>query len=154
MEDLEQLAEALYGDAAYEVVKSLTPAQKKAQFERRQAQVGLASNVLGLTAGAAALNSATRDFNAARRAKKGLAPKPVKVGRMANVKAKHAVALAGGALALQGANVAGDVVANRVLARASKVQKSDANNKLAEPRKIRLVRIGTGAALELSLIHI
>ena len=103
----------------------LTDAERKARRERTQARVGLASNVVGLTAATAATNTAARDFVNARRAARGLAPKAAKEGgrlaqALGRVKAKHAVGLAGAGLILQGSNTAGDVVANRVLARSAK----------------------------------
>jgi hypothetical protein len=107
----------------------LTPEQKAEQKRQRtQARVGLGSNVLGLTAGAAATGAALRDtrfgdekagklanriYNAGKRI-----PQPI-ARLTAKVTPKKAAMLAGGALALQAGNVGGDVVANRVLSRSA-----------------------------------
>jgi len=105
----------------------LTPEQKAEQKKNRlQARVGLGSNVLGLTAGAAATGAALRDERLAGggRIARGLhsvgskIPKPIQ--RLNDrLGAKGKAALAGGALALQAGNMGGDVVANRVLARSA-----------------------------------
>jgi hypothetical protein len=106
----------------------LTPEQKAEQKKQRtQARVGLGSNVLGLTAGAAATGAALKDtrFRDGGKIAQGLhsigrrIPAPIaRLNERLGVKGK--AALAGGALALQGGNMAGDVVANRVLARSAK----------------------------------
>lgn len=116
----------------------LTPEQKAEQKRNRtQARVGLASNALGLTAGAAATGAALRDerFEHGGRVAQRLfkigqkIPKPIqRLNDKLGTKGK--AALAGGALALQAGNIGGDVVANRVLARNAapapgKVKKSD-----------------------------
>lgn len=107
-----------------------TPDERKARRERTQARIGLASNVVGLTAAGAATNSAAREFNNARRKAAGLPEKEAGTGRLArglaHIKVKHAVGLAGAGLLLQATNTAGDVVANRVLARSAK-KPSDVN---------------------------
>lgn len=106
--------------------------QEKIQ-NRREARVGLASNVLGITAGTAALATASRNKafrtgsvadagpvtrRIASRSKGRIGPKGV--GRLVR-------AGAAGAVALQAANLGGDLIANRVLAREAqqKVRKSD-----------------------------
>lgn len=113
------------------VAKRETKAEK--ERNRNEARVGLASNILGITAGTAALatasrNKAFRSGNAAdagpvtrriiARSKGRIGPKGV--GRLVR-------AGAAGAVGLQAANLAGDLVANRVLARESqkKVSKVD-----------------------------
>jgi hypothetical protein len=158
------IAAALYGDGAWEIVKAktLTPAQQQAKRERTQAKVGLASNVVGLGAGIAGTASALRDdrfgpkknphggrlahgiYNAAKKI-----PEPIS-GRTGKVGA----ALAGGALGLQVANIAGDAVANRVLSRGAKdkpkklkpITKGFFKKKEAKDRpKAKLVRVGLAA---------
>lgn len=102
-----------------------------ARQERLQAQVGLASNILGLTAGGAALGSTMRDerlVEAARRSPNSLPGLLARAGKKipAPIAAwnkkmgwKGQAALATGAVGLQAANIGGDVVANRVLSRSA-----------------------------------
>jgi hypothetical protein len=131
---------ALFGDGTYELVEKMSPdgselhgaaaTTHKRKREKRQAQIGLASNVVGITAGAQGLYAANEDFKRknAEAHGKTYAPKVGAVGRLKPVKAykswaskpKNALILAGGAVALQGANLAGDAVANRVLSREAK----------------------------------
>lgn len=93
--------------------KRLTPEQKaEQQRQRTQARVGLASNVLGLGAGTAGLYAAAKDPALRKKIGTTVHTKPVKISGKTK-------ALAGGALALQAANIGGDVVANRVLARSA-----------------------------------
>ena len=103
----------------------------KEQRDRREAQIGLASNYVGLAAGTAGTGAAYSAYSNARREAKGLPPKEAgkvkaKVGRLVpkNV-ARHVTPkrAAGAALGLQVANVGGDVIANRVLGRSAKVEK-------------------------------
>jgi hypothetical protein len=106
----------------------LTKEQKAEQKKNRtQARVGLGSNVLGLTAGAAATGAALRDTRLKEGGKVAQRlyslgekiPKPIqRLNDRLGVKGK--AALAGGALALQAGNMGGDVVANRVLSRSAK----------------------------------
>jgi hypothetical protein len=130
-DDILSVAELLYGDGAWEISKALTQQQKR---ERTQARVGLASNVVGITAGTAGLGAALKDDRlkdggkVARRLYKvgtGIesAAKRTKAGsRYYNFvkKPKVAAGMAVGAVALQGANLAGDGVSNRVLSRSAK----------------------------------
>ena len=127
-----EVLEVLYGDGAYEITKAMTKEEKS---HRTQAQVGLASNVIGLAAGAAGTKEAYSAFQAARKEKKGIKPgtavgrvaKPWKI-KLNRASAKYAVPAAGAALGLQLANMGGDAVANRVLARGAKkkeVHKAD-----------------------------
>lgn len=105
----------------------LTPEQRAEQKKQRtQARVGLGSNVLGLTAGAAATGAALRDERLAGGGR--VAQRLYKIGQKIpkpiqrlndKLGAKGKAALAGGALALQAGNMGGDVVANRVLARSA-----------------------------------
>ena len=125
------VSELLYGDGAWEISKELTEKQK-----RTQARVGLASNVVGLTAGTAALAESYQKLGQVRNDKKfgqysGKHRVPeVPVGRFKKIlstkTAKYAVPLAAGGLALQAVNTGGDVVANRVLSRESKKKISKA----------------------------
>lgn len=111
--------------------------------QKRQAQVGLASNVVGIAAGTAALGQAgarAAEVRAAQKAGRKAEPGQfirsarwardnipgaakvagnAKVRRVARAATSpRAIAIgAGGALALQAANTGGDLVANRVLAR-------------------------------------
>lgn len=113
------------------VAKRETRAEK--ERNRNEARVGLASNVLGITAGTAALATASRNraFRSGSVADAGPVTRriinrskgrigPRGVGRLVR-------AGAAGAVGLQAANLAGDLVANRVLARESqkKVSKVD-----------------------------
>jgi hypothetical protein len=104
--------------------------KERARKNKRQAQVGLAGNIVGLTAGGAALMAAGKDkrldnagsvgraiqapYKAARRTKVG-----AKWAKFA-AKPKVAGSLALGAVGLQAVNTAGDIVGNRVLNREAK----------------------------------
>lgn len=121
-----------------------TPAEVQAKKQKRQAQVGLASNILGITAGGAALASAAKDdrfkeggkvarkIAAAGEKMPTLVPKKLRSG-------KGAAAMAGGALALQGANLAGDAVANRVLNREAKKKVEKRLTELANHRRMGVI---------------
>jgi hypothetical protein len=104
-----------------DIAKRETRAEK--ERNRNEARVGLASNILGITAGTAALATASRNKafrtgsvadagpvtrRIAQRSKGRIGPKGV--GRLVR-------AGAAGAVALQAANLGGDLIANRVLAR-------------------------------------
>lgn len=138
MDALTQMSELLFGDGAYELVYKMNPTQSdlglgKKKKEKLQAQVGLGSNILGMAAGGLGTVEA---YNKLKERKQQKSPKPPKapsdkfktvrgklkpVGEHLNAKkSKYAVGLAGAALGIQAANVAGDVVANRVLAREAK----------------------------------
>jgi hypothetical protein len=121
MDKYSELSELLFGSGADELVSKLTPEQERKKFERKQAQIGLASNIVGIGAGVAGLKDAIGNPNL--KGKKGTTyrPKPIKISGKTK-------ALAGGAVALQVANLGGDLVANRVLARSAKkepVKKSE-----------------------------
>ena len=95
--------------------------------ERTQARVGLASNILGITAGAAALGTAVKN-PALRRPTAGNAG-PLTRRVLHKIKSPRGKAAliaggAGGAIALQAANLGGDFVSNRVLSREAKMSKS------------------------------
>jgi hypothetical protein len=104
--------------------------KKRARKNKQQAQVGLAGNVIGLTAGGAALMAAGKDKRLNNAGKVGRAiqapyklASKTKIGRnWANFASKPKVAgsLALGAVGLQALNTAGDVVGNRVLNREAK----------------------------------
>jgi hypothetical protein len=125
--DQTEILDVLYGEGAWEISKALTEKEK-----RTQARVGLASNIVGLAAGVVGTKDAAQKFIAVRREKKGLPVKVRNPGRFGRVASKYAVPVAAGALGLQLANNAGDVVANQVLARESKkkikVDKADTTN--------------------------
>jgi hypothetical protein len=101
--------------------------KKREQRNRRQAQIGLASNIVGLAAGGGALMAAGKDERLKNMGAVGRAiqapykkTSATKVGRKwAKFAAKPKVAgsLALGAVGLQAANFGGDIVTNRVLDR-------------------------------------
>jgi len=137
--DLEEIAKLLYGDGAWEFIS-----KKKMDEEsknRTQARIGLATNALGIAAGTEALVGATRKYRAAGKVpSKALTPfkepkAPSGLGRafsrVGEFGAKHPKALAGAAVGLQAANLAGDAVANRVLARNAKKKTGVAKRQLA-----------------------
>lgn len=113
----------------------LTLKQKKRQ--KREAQVGLASNILGLSAGGVALAAAAKDERFAEGGK--VARSVYRLGRKLpsiTPKAGKAGAItAGGAAALQAANVGGDVVANRVLGREARKKDKITKSFLVEVAK-------------------
>lgn len=121
---LAEVAELLFGDGADELVRKMNPTQSdlaaKKKRERTQAQVGLASNIVGIGAGAAGTAEAYGRFKAARGKKATAIKVPKKAG-------KYAALGAGALLGLQVANVAGDAVANRVLVRSAKKDKVKKN---------------------------
>ena len=148
-----EVLEVLYGDGAYEITKAMT---KEEKAHRTQAQVGLASNVVGLAAGAAGTKEAYGAFQAARREKKGYVPgktvgkpaKPWKI-KLNRASARYAVPAAGAALGLQVANIAGDAVANRVLARGAKkkeVHKAEKTPTDLKAGKYKLAKKGVNLA--------
>ena len=133
MDSYEDVAALLFGDGAYELVRKMNPtqsdlaAQRKSQ--KRQAQVGLASNIVGIGAGLAGTAEAYNKFSNARGKIKMPKENPGKIaagakklgGSFKRIGGKRAAVIgAGGLLGLQVANVAGDAVANRVLSREAK----------------------------------
>ena len=141
------------------VSKRETKAEQREKFERKQAQVGLASNIVGLTAGVAATAAAAR--NPALRQKgvtnrfpgsNKVAPGGPVTGRLAQRlkspvgRARLIRAGAAGALGLQVLNTAGDVVANRVLSREAKVEKSSRDKWKSDQKKIKAKVHGKVAA--------
>lgn len=119
--DADEVWQDVFGK--FDSSKPTDPAAAAARKNRTQARIGLASNVLGITAAGAATNAALRD--PALRTGEGEAG-PVmrqlaKLPKLRKVpKGKLVRAGAAGALALQGANLGGDFVANRVLSRNAK----------------------------------
>lgn len=118
-----------------EVSKRETRAEK--ERNRNQARIGFASNVIGLSAGTLGLASAMRDDRLQSKKAGPVArrvgavgrkmPKPVQnlVDKVPKKdRPKVAGALAAGAVGLQVLNLAGDAVANRVLARSADFEKS------------------------------
>jgi len=97
-----------------EISKKRLTAEQKAEQKKNQTQarVGLASNVVGLGAGGAGLYAASKV--PALRKKSGTVVNTPKYKITPKMRW-----LAGGALGLQAANIGGDVVANRVLARSA-----------------------------------
>lgn len=156
-EVVQEVAELLFGDGAWEVSKALTENQK-----RRQAQVGLASNVVGISAGAAGTKAAYDVYHAAGKPKKlpgkalALRPRGAKavLSSLKGTTFKHPKAVAGAALGLQVANLTGDAVANRVLARSAKknVAKRDVVAKAIaakkEDPKGKLIRLGVDGSFK------
>lgn len=125
-ETFREVADLLFGagaDQLAEIAKSspdgadlsTSAAARKKKNERRQAQVGLASNVVGLAAGTQGLYETVK--NPALKARKGATIRPSAFKVSGKTKA-----LAAGAVGLQALNLGGDVVANRVLARSAKKQ--------------------------------
>ena len=159
-----ELFELIFGDGAFEQLakggpdgSELSTSAKRRKHEKRQAQVGLASNVLGITAGAQGLYAASEDYKKKSAEAKGrvYAPKSGPIGRLKPIKAvttwaknpSNALKVAGGAVALQGANLVGDAVANRVLAREAKksVKKSyDPRKKYIHDPKTQGIPLGNG----------
>jgi hypothetical protein len=142
-----QIVDLLYGDAAHDVVRKLDEiaksAKKESGSEAVQNRLSLATNILGIGAGVAGLRGEMSNLKEKREALKtpaGVprraatsapkAPKEVKgvfkpvatVGRKLATP-KGALAVAGGLTALQGANLAGDFITNRVVSRAERRRK-------------------------------
>ena len=129
MTDSEAVMLALYG-----VSKAVTPQERK---ERTQARVALASNAVGIAAGTAGLIAAAKHPAFRRGAKLAaedagpisgalgrgsvkVGPKTLKFKPLAPQNARRAIQIgAGSAIGLQGANLVGDAVANRVLSRSA-----------------------------------
>ena len=138
------VAEVLYGDAAWEITKALTEKQK-----RREARIGLASNVVGTTAGIAATGAAYKglktaiDTGGASDYKPRHAAPPAKLGKLTKLRAKHAIPFAAGALTLQVANNLGDVVAAKVLARESKKKVSKADDTVGFTARCEISKMDT-----------
>ncbi len=135
----------------------------KRERERREARVGLGSNVIGLSAGIAATGAAARNPALRRPAASPAGPVTGRVIRRAEkasatsrlaraVKSPRGRAglIAGGAagaLGLQVANTAGDVITNRVLLRESKGPKSKVAKRKFDAEADRQRRLGAYAGL-------
>lgn len=144
-----EVAGILFGDGASELIAKANPdgmdlstSRKQKKLQRRQAQVGYASNIVGLAAGIGGTAAALRDD----RFKDGgkFAQKLHRTGKkipspISGKSGKAGAALAGGALGLQIGNIAGDAVANRVLARAKKKE-------IKKSKKGKLVAMSTAPA--------
>lgn len=158
-----EVADLLFGGGADELIAKVNPdsadlSERKRQ--KRQAQIGLATNLVGITAGTAATVESAHKLKQAR--KTGGHVTPFKnLNRAGKLKrlAIPATMAAGAGLALQSANVIGDGIANRVLSREAKKDvhlKKDCgmppptkNGKLI-PTKGKLIRtVGTKAEPEL-----
>lgn len=145
MDVLDEVVEFLYGGAIdpremRDLISKMTDAsdvhvqapikvkRTKAEQQKLQAQVGLASNIVGLTAGGAALVSASKDerFKSGGKIARAIYRGGKKLPSISPKAGRAGAIAASGALGLQAANTAGDVVANRVLDREArkKVQKS------------------------------
>lgn len=117
-----EVADLLFGDGATELIAKMSPdgadlhspGAAKKKRERTEARIGLASNVVGLAAGVAGTRDAYQSFKQHKQTKTG-----ARLLSSTKVSGKTK-ALTGGLLGLQVANVAGDAVANRVLARSAK----------------------------------
>jgi hypothetical protein len=114
----------------------------KAEREKRQAQVGLASNILGLTAGGAAMVAAARNPALRKPVEANAGPvtsRAVKYVKSEGGRARLIRAGAAGALGLQVANTGGDVVANRVLNREAKKKVAKRLEELAAHRRMGVI---------------
>ena len=156
MDSFDEIVAELFGsmidpDELYDVVskqndssemhvpKGLTTREQQRR-QKRQAQVGLASNVVGLTAGGVAIGSALKDERMAAEE----APKAIKLLARAGKKIPNISPRAGkagaiaatGALGLQALNVGGDAVANRVLSRESKKKVAKALGDIVNARRM------------------
>lgn len=123
--DFQRLCEVLYGgyvdpqEVWEDVFKRSSPQMtEKQKRERLQARVGLATNYVGLAAGASGTAAAVQQYRAA--SGKGAKEFPSGVARRTGRGILTPKRLAGAALGLQVANVGGDAVANRVLNRSAK----------------------------------
>lgn len=138
--------DALYGDGAWEISKALTEKEK-----RTQARVGLASNIVGMAAGTAAMVTAAKNpalkKGGAHAGNAGPATRWLarKMGSSEASAAKLYRAGAAGALGLQVANTGGDLVANRVLSRESKKKVSKSETEVT-PVKYKMVKKGVNLA--------
>lgn len=134
------------------VAKRETRAEK--ERNRNEARVGLASNLLGIAAGSAALATASRNkaFRSGSAADAGPVTRrivsrskgrigPRGVGRLVR-------AGAAGAVGLQAANLAGDLVANRVLARESQKKVSKVHSQSVSKGVFGYGETGHGVNLE------
>lgn len=144
-----EVADLLFGSGADELIHKMNPEghdlSAKRKKERTQARVGLATNIIGLGAGAVATPPAFKavkqaradlkanDYDPKHARKSRRAPGPAKTKgflqpisdaghklQSATGTKKAAVVLAGAGAGLQVANLGGDFIANRVLSREAK----------------------------------
>lgn len=133
-----EVADILFGGGADELVYKANPdGADVASRQKKQAQIGLATNIIGIAAGTAGTLEAGRKFAEVKnKGKRRGTPKYPGakavgrgVGKLKAISPKVAIpatAVAGAGLGLQAANIGGDLVANRVLSREAKkkVEKS------------------------------
>jgi len=114
--------------------REMTDREKREQL---QARVGLASNILGLAAGGAALVAAAKNPALRNPVLEHAGPVTGKLApHLKEPMRGHLIrAGAAGALGLQGANIAGDVVANRVLSREANKEKKTMGARTVEASK-------------------
>src|SRR5690606_9882419 len=163
---MEQVAKMLYGEGAYEVVKSMTAAEKKAKKDRALQNVAIGTNAVGSVAGPAAIGLAYRARKTGgmpREGVKTVAPKMAqsknrrfaatgkKLGAIAdkldNPKGRGAKIAAGaagvGLIGMQGINWGGDMLSAKIINEQKKKDKLVAKSKEgAEPPKLKLVKTG------------
>lgn len=125
---LAELCDVVFGGAVdpQELISKAEKPKKvrtEAERQRLQARVGFASNILGITAGGAALVAAGKNPALRKPLTSDAGPITGKLaGKLKNPKARGRLirAGAGGAIGLQAANLGGDLVTNRVLGREAK----------------------------------
>lgn len=136
--------EAAYGDGYWEISKAMTQAER----ERTEARIGLATNIVGLTAGGAALVAAGRNkaLRPGGAVMENAGPVAARVApKLGSPNRRAALIRAGaiGALGLQGLNTVGDAVANRVLTRESKKPVKKSWDEAQDQPKAKLVRLAS-----------
>lgn len=141
--ELSDLISKLNDASEMHVATGLAARKKR---ERTEARVGLASNIVGITAGTAALASAAKDdrFREGGKAAKAIYRLGRKLPSITPKTGRAGAIMAGGAAALQAGNLIGDVVANRVLNRAAKDEVEKAFDQILDAR--RQGRIDTATA--------
>lgn len=170
-ETLTSVAHALYGEGAWEIVKALTPEQKKQRRERTMQNIAIGTNAVGSVAGPAAIGLAYRARKTGgmpREGAKTVAPKMARsknprvaavgrrVGRVASTldnprssRAKIAAGAAGaGLIGMQTVNWGGDILSAKLIGdQKKKDQLSKADEKVYLVPKLRVAQVGTEAAL-------
>lgn len=169
---VEQVAQLLYGDGAYEVVKSMT-AEKQERRDKALQNVAIGTNMVGSVAGPAAIGLAYRSAkkneggtprayapNVASRLKRAKSPRLKKVGEKissgvnalnnpatGSKKVKVAAAATGATLVgLQGINWGGDMLSTKLLNDQKK--KDNTVSKSTETVKLKLVKAGAEQAFD------
>ena len=170
--ELEEIAEALYGDGAFTVVKSLSEKQRKDRNFKAMENAAIATNAVGMVAGPAALYSAVRHrkqggiprdlmdsaANAMqnRKSKGQVRPRSVRIAGMKARKITNALnrpgtpkqAVAAGAagaglIGLQAINWSGDTISTKLLNDQKKSREVKKSDEIkAEPKQLRAVRLG------------